>query len=631
MVARIRAMADLIAHRGPDDGQHWVDAAAGVALGFRRLAIVDLSPAGRQPMVSANGRFVMVYNGEVYNADDLRPALAVGGIAFRGHSDTEVILESCAAYGVTATVERLIGMFAIALYDRETRTLTLARDRLGIKPLYYGRAGDTILFGSQPKTFRPHPAFQGSIDRSALAAYLRFGYVPGPQSIYQELQQVKPGSIVEIDPAGRMRETCFWSVLAVGAEGRAHRCTLDDAAAIDHLDGLLRDAVRRRMVADVPLGAFLSGGIDSSTVVALMQAESTRPVETFSIGFREAGFDEAPHAAAVARHLGTSHHTHYVEPAEALAVIADLPRWYDEPFADSSQIPTYLVSALARRHVTVALSGDGGDELFAGYTRYLQGRRLMAAIEAMPGGLRAFLARGLRAVPAASWDGVAAAIPTRFRPKRAGDRAHKLADLLRHGGGERLYRQLVGQWPDPALLLPGVVETVDPIWEGALAASIADPVERMQMVDLLTYLPSDILTKVDRASMAVGLEARVPLLDHRVVAFALSLPMAMKIRRGDSKWLLRQVLARYVPNDLVNRPKMGFGVPIDRWLRHDLRDWAESLLETHALEDEGFDPTPIRALWAAHLSGTVNGQYPLWCVLMYRAWRLHLPVVDAIA
>jgi len=616
-------MAATLDHRGPDDNQLWVDAEAGVALAFRRLAIVDLTEAGRQPMVSASGRFVIIYNGEVYNAEALRPELAARGIAFRGHSDTEIILESCAAFGVAATVPRLIGMFAFALWDRAERRLTLVRDRMGIKPLYYGRFGRTFFFGSQPKSFRPHPDWRSEIDRDSLAAFLRFAYVPAPRSIHQGLQQLQPGHMAEIGADGTVTESCYWDIREKSAAGRAARWEIGDDDAVEGFDTLLRDAVAKRMIADVPLGALLSGGIDSSTVVALMQAQSDRPIKTFSIGFAEEGFDEAPHAAAVARHLGTEHHELYVDSAQARQVIPDLPRWFDEPFADSSQIPTLLVSELARRQVTVALSGDGGDELLAGYNRYLHGKRLITWTESVPRPLRSAGAAMLQAVPAGAWDGLARVLPGRYRPARAADRAAKLAEMLRAGAEERLYRQLVGQWPSPEALVPGAVEPVDTIWTGALAEEVPDFVERMQLIDMMTYLPDDILTKVDRASMAVSLEARVPLLDHRVVEHCFHLPARMKIRNGETKWLLRRVLDRYVPQALVDRPKMGFGVPIDTWLRGPLRDWAEALLAPGRLAAEGFDPAPIRERWTQHLSGAVNWQYQLWCVLMYQSWREH--------
>jgi asparagine synthase (glutamine-hydrolysing) len=494
---------------------------------------------------------------------------------------------------------------------------------IGIKPLYYGRFDRTFFFGSQPKSFRPHPAWRDQIDRDSLAAFLRFAYVPAPRSIHQGLKQLRPGHIAEIGPDGDVTESCYWDIRAKAAAGRRARFDIGDAEAVEGFDALLRDAVGRRMIADVPLGALLSGGIDSSTVVALMQAQSNRSVKTFSIGFEEAGFDEAPHAAAVARHLGTDHHELYVASDHAREVIPSLPRYYDEPFADPSQIPTLLVSELARRHVTVALSGDGGDELLAGYNRYLYGKRLISWTQSVPRPLRRAGASLLQAVPSGAWDGLARILPGRLRPARAADRAVKLAEMLRAAAEERLYRQLVGQWTQPEALVPGAVEPVDPIWSGALAEEIPDFVERMQLIDMLTYLPDDILTKVDRASMAVSLEARVPLLDHRLVEHCFHLPARMKIRHGETKWLLRRVLDRYVPPALINRPKMGFGVPIDSWLRGPLRDWAETLLAPARLEAEGFDPVPIRERWERHLSGAANGQGPLWCVLMYQSWREH--------
>ena len=623
LTALIGRMTDTIAHRGPDDAASWVDAEAGIALGFRRLAIVDLTPAGRQPMVSASSRFVIIFNGEVYNAEDLRPELAALGIGFRGHSDTEIILEACEAWGVEATVPRLIGMFAIALWDRRERRLTLIRDRMGIKPLYYGRMGRTFFFGSQPKSFRPHPDWRFEIDRESQAAFLRFNYIPGSHSIHRGLKQLLPGHLAEIASDGTVTERCYWSIRDKAAAGRAARAQASDAEAIETLDQLLRDSVKRRMIADVPLGALLSGGIDSSTVVALMQAQTDRPIKTFSIGFDEAGYNEAPHAAAVAAHLGTEHHELYVDPSHALDLVPRLASWYDEPFADASQIPTLLVSELARAHVAVALSGDGGDELFAGYTRYLHGKRLIGWAQAVPRPLRDAGAYLLETVSAGTWNGIAELLPAALRPARPADRAAKLAEMLRAPADEQLYRQLVSQWPDPEALLAGVTEPIDPIWTGALTPEVPDFVERMQLIDMLTYLPDDILTKVDRASMAVSLEARVPLIDHRVVEHAFHLPSHQRIRNGETKWLLRQVLDRYVPRALVDRPKMGFGVPIDRWLRGPLRDWAEALLAPERLADAGMAPEPIRHRWTQHLSGQANWQYSLWCVLMYQSWADH--------
>jgi asparagine synthase (glutamine-hydrolysing) len=571
-------------------------------------------------MVSASGRHVIVYNGEVYNAAELRPELEARGIAFRGHSDSEVILEACEAWGVEATARRLIGMFAFALWDRDARKLRLVRDRLGIKPLYWGRSGNTIFFGSQPKSFAAHPEWRPTVDRDALAAYFRYGCVPAPHSIYRGIRQLEPGTIVAIGDDGGSNVARYWDGADVAEAGAGARLELDDREAVERLESLLADAVRRRLIADVPLGAFLSGGVDSSTVVALMQAASPRPVRTFSIGFGELGFDEAPQAKAVARHLGTDHTELYVDAAAALAVVPRLPEWYDEPFADSSQIPTFLVSELARRHVTVALSGDGGDEVFAGYTRYFLGQGWGRRIGAAPLALRRLAGAAIGALPPSLWDAVARAVPERRRPRHAGARASKLAAVLSERDDAGAYRQLVSQWPEPARLVPGGAEPT--LRAAGAARQLDDATERMQLMDLLTYLPNDILTKVDRASMAVGLEARVPLIDHRVVEFAWRLPMRFKLRRGVSKWLLRQVLYRHVPPALIERPKTGFSVPIGAWLKGPLRDWAENLLSPARLKASGvLDPAPVAAAWRDHLAGRRNAEHPLWCVLMFEAWR----------
>ena len=607
-------MGETVRHRGPDDGGVWVDVKAGFAVGFRRLSIIDLSSAGRQPMVAANGRFVIAYNGEVYNTEDIRPELEARGVRFRGHSDTEVLLEACAAWGVDRAVKRVIGMFAFALWDREERTLALVRDRLGIKPLYWGRSGNTVFFGSQPKAFFKHPDWRPEVCRESLAAYLRFGYVPAQRSIFKGMAQVRPGHIGFVGEQGGFRETCYWDIEHIAASGVATPATFSDEEAVDALEDVLRDAVRRRMLADVPCGAFLSGGVDSSTVVSLMQLESREPVKTFSIGFTAKDYNEAPFAKAVAEHLGTDHHELYVEPRHAIDVIPGLPDHYDEPFADSSQIPTFLVSELARGHVTVSLSGDGGDELFAGYTRYAQAEQLLAVIGRIPGALHGPLTAGLEAV--------ARALPARLSHHRVARRLGKLADLLRRGGKERLYRGLLTLWDDPAALARSGSEAHCDIWHGSLAEKIPDFGERMTFIDMVTYLPGDILTKVDRASMAVGLEVRVPLLDHRVVELCWRLPRRFKVRGRDRKWLLRQVLYRHVPRALIERPKMGFGVPIGQWLRGPLRDWAEDLLSERRLREAGYlDSAPIRARWEQHLSGAIDWQYPLWVILMFQAWQ----------
>ncbi len=611
-----------IDHRGPDSSGVWADPAAGVGFGHRRLAIVDLTEAGHQPMVSASGRASITYNGEIYNAAEIRPELEARGIRFRGHSDTEVILEACEAWGVEAAIKRFMGMFALALWDRKERRLTLVRDRLGIKPLYWGMAGEVVLFGSQPKAILAHPAWRPELDRAALDSYFRFGYVPAPQSIFQGMRQLEPGSLLEIDSAGRTAERRFWDLSQIAADGVGNRRGESEAELTDELETLLRDAIRRRMIADVPLGAFLSGGIDSSTVVALMQAESNRAIKTFSIGFHEATHDEAAHAKAVAAHLGTEHRELYLPPAEAREVIPNLPEWYDEPFADSSEIPTHLVSRLARREVTVTLSGDGGDELFAGYTRYRQGVALWKRTSGLPAPLRCAAAAAIGAIRPSTWDGVASLLPARLRPPNTGARAHKLAAMFGARDLDQLYRILIGIWNDPAGPVLGARDRVAYPHGRGVPEEITDPVERMQFLDTITYLPDDILAKVDRASMAIGLEARVPLIDHRVVEFAWRLPPAMKIGDGGGKRLLRQVLYRHVPRALVERPKMGFGVPVGSWLAGPLRDWAESLLAEDRLRREGvLDPAPIRRIWAEHRSGRRNHEAALWAVLMFQAWQ----------
>ncbi len=612
-------MANAIVHRGPDAGDAWADAGAGLAMASRRLAVVDLSQAGAQPMCSQSGRFVISYNGEIYNAAEVRPELEAKGIRFRGHSDTEVLLEACAAWGVRTAVDRFIGMFAFALWDRHARVLFLVRDRLGKKPLYWGQFGELLLYGSELKALRQHAGWEASIDNEAMAAFLRFGYVPAPRSIYRGIQKLPPGAILEVDQKGAVKLETYWALSEQVLNGQKKPRQLSDEDAEQELAQLLDDAVGRRMIADVPLGAFLSGGIDSSTVVALMQARSSRPVRTFSVGFSEPEFDEAPHARAVARHFGTDHTELYVSPDQARDVIPRLPDIYDEPFADSSQIPTFLVCELARRHVTVALSGDGGDELFSGYDRYARAQRIRTWLHVAPRPLRAFGARAIRSVPLATWDGLSSLVPARWRLERAGDRMHKLADLL-PGDENTIYRGLVSQWQNPSELLAAGNEPSDLFQSDAVRSLVPDYGARMQYLDVLTYLPDDILVKLDRASMAVSLEARVPLIDHRIVAFCWSLPRHMFNRGGTTKWLLRRVLRRFVRDELVDRPKMGFGVPIGAWLRGPLREWAEHLLSPRALQATGLDPAPVRTRWASHLSGAQNWQYPLWTVLMLQAW-----------
>ena len=619
-----KAMTGTLVHRGPDADGIWSDDPAGIALGHRRLSIIDLSEAGAQPMASACGRYVIAYNGEVYNAEDLRRELAESGDApnYRGHSDTEVILAMIARFGVRRAVEKLIGMFAFALWDREERSLVLARDRIGIKPLYWGEADGLFLFASEMKAFPAHPRFKAEIDPAALAAYMRYNYIPAPVSIYKGVSKLPPGCLLFKRTGEEARVERYWDLRRIAHDGQASPRDLSDVDAIDEADRLIGDAVKRRMISDVPLGAFLSGGIDSSTVAALMQAQSDRPVRTFSIGFDVDGFNEAPHAAAVAKHLGTDHTELYVDPNQALDVIPRLPDYYDEPFADSSQIPTYLVSELTRRHVTVALSGDGGDEVFAGYTRYSWGDLLRRRTGRIPRPIRAAGAGLLHSLSEDTWDKLLSVLPARYLPSHPGQKVHKLADVLALPDDMALYRRLITAWGDPSELVPGAVETPTVAWDDTARRDMPPFMECMQMLDTLTYLPDDILCKVDRASMAVSLEARVPLLDHRVVEFAWSLPRRMRVRNNQGKWLLRRVLDKYVPPAIIDRPKMGFGIPVDHWIKGPLRDWAEDLLSPKALSDGGLlNPEPIRHAWDEHLAGTRNRTTELWCVLMFQAWK----------
>jgi asparagine synthase (glutamine-hydrolysing) len=615
------AMDHSLEHRGPDDHGDWIDVDAGVALVHRRLSIVDLSPAGHQPMLSADGRFVIVYNGEVYSHTAIRTEIEATGHRFRGHSDTEVIVESIARSGVRATVDRLIGMFAIAVWDKKDRTLTLVRDRLGIKPIYWAKSDEVFTFGSELKALRAHPNFRPQIDRAAVGAFMRHNYIPAPSTIYENVFKLEPGSILTLPWHGEPTITRFWNARTVALAGMANPLRQTDAEATDELEALLKDAIGRRMIADVPLGAFLSGGIDSSLVVALMQSQSINKVRTFTIGFGEAEFDEAPHAASVARHLGTQHTELRVTAQQALDVIPELPAWFDEPFADSSQIPTYLVSAMTRQHVTVALSGDGGDELFAGYSRYHLARRFWRKLSLLPSPIRRGTAAALTTLSPEQWSSALAFLPARLKPNQIGDKIHKLASVLGTHGADALYRRLVTHW-EPSQVAPGIGEAKGILWDASIAAEFPDLLDRMQFLDLVTYLPDDILTKVDRASMAVALEARVPLLDHRVVEHAWRLPQKMKTRNGSGKWLLRQVLHRYVPRHIMERPKMGFGIPLGEWLRGPLREWSEDLLSASSLKDSSLlDVQMVRRYWDEHLSGSRNWQYLIWDVLMLEAWR----------
>ncbi|MCP9830098.1 asparagine synthase (glutamine-hydrolyzing) [Synechococcus sp. HJ21-Hayes] len=627
MRTQAHAMAHSILHRGPDDGDIWIDAGSGVALAHRRLSVLDLSPAGHQPMQSACARYLLVYNGEIYNWAELRGELDAAGHApvWRGYSDTEVLLASIVAWGLEVTLRRARGMFALALWDRAEKTLTLARDRIGEKPLYYGRVGDGFAFGSELKALRALPAARFETDPGALALMLRYGYVPAPYSIYRGIFKLPPGTLLRVGADGRFGDPePWWCFAAVAQEGAANHHALSDGAALDELEAVLGSAIDEQIVADVPLGALLSGGLDSSIVVALMQARSTRSVRTFTIGFTENDYNEAAHAKAVARHLGTEHTELHVDPEQALEIIPRLPDIYDEPFADSSQIPTALVCSLTKQHVTVCLSGDAGDELFGGYNRYFWATSLWRRIGPIPPWLRRAASGALTAMPAATWNGpfdvIGPWLPTQLRVSNPGDKLHKLAEVIAAPSPEGLYRELVSQWRGP-LPLGGIAELPTLVADPGRWPALPSFAERMMAVDSLTYLPDDILVKVDRAAMAASLETRVPFLDPRVIDFAWHLPLRQKVRNGQGKWLLRQLLYRYVPRELVERPKQGFGVPIEHWLRGPLRDWAEDLLSPAALAADGLlNPAPIRAMWQRHLSGR-NVQYALWNVLMYQAWR----------
>lgn len=620
-------MADTIVHRGPDSAGYWHDADSGIALGHRRLSIVDLSPAGAQPMQSSCGRYLLAFNGELYNHYDLRNAL--GDLSWRGHSDTESLLEAISVWGVFDTLKHCIGMFAIALWDRHERTLTLARDRFGEKPLYYGWQGQgessCFLFGSDLVALKAHPAFAADINRDALALYMRHNAIPAPHSIYQGFDKLLPGCYLTVSLGKREPKIVpYWSMPQMAQHGVAHPFAGTDAEAVDALEALLMDAVRQQMVADVPLGAFLSGGIDSSTVVALMQSQTSRPVKTFTIGFNDDGYNEAVHAKAVAQHLGTEHTELYVTPQQALDVIPKLPSLYSEPFADSSQIPTFLVSQLARQHVTVSLSGDAGDELFGGYNRYVFTHKLWQRIARVPLPVRRQVATAISVFSPMEWNALLQPLqplmPESLRQANVGDKLCKGAGVLASPSVDALYLGLITHWQTDGLVL-GAEEPLTHLRGKSLSLPGLNEVQRMMALDAITYLPDDILVKVDRAAMGVSLEARVPFLDHRVAEFAWQLPQHLKLRDGVGKWALRQVLFRHVPKSLIERPKMGFGVPIDSWLRGPLRGWAEDLLSETRLRKEGFfNPAPIRQKWAEHLSGQRNWQYLLWDVLMFQAW-----------
>jgi asparagine synthase (glutamine-hydrolysing) len=607
-------MGEEISHRGPDDYGIWYDESIEVMFTHRRLSILDLSDAGHQPMQSPSGRFVIAFNGEIYNHLDLRSK--VKGNSFKGHSDTETLLALIESDGIVAALDQIVGMYAFALWDREKKVLYLVCDRMGEKPLYYGWQKGVFLFGSELKALKVHPAFDGEVDRGSIALQLRHNCIPAPYTIYKGIKKLVPGTFLKL-PAGNGKllerelpePKRYWSLATVAESGIENRYVGSESSAISELDHLLSRSVSDQMVADVPLGAFLSGGVDSSTVVALMQKQSSFPVKTFSIGFNEKGYDEAIYAKEVANYLGTEHTELYITAQQAMDVIHRLPQLYDEPFSDSSQIPTFLVAEMTRQHVKVSLSGDGGDELFGGYNRYFKTHQWWDNIKLIPISVRQLLSKGLMAIPNAVWHKIGG----------SPDHIFKLAGVLALDDCSSLYNHFVTHWDDPSSVVIGGQE-----WETEVSnpsIQLDSIVEQMMALDSVTYLPNDILTKVDRAAMGVSLETRIPFLDHRVVEFAWKLPLSMKIRDRQGKWILRQLLYQYVPKELIERPKMGFGVPIDSWLRGPLRDWAESLLDEFRLRQEGFfHYEQIREKWQEHLSGKRNWQHHLWDVLMFQAW-----------
>jgi asparagine synthase (glutamine-hydrolysing) len=627
-------MAQTIQHRGPNDSGVWVDVNAGVALAHRRLSVLDLSPAGHQPMVSRSGRYVIAFNGEIYNHLELRRELDLGvGLAiaakeacWKGHSDTETLLAGFEAWGIEATLKKTVGMFAISLWDRDEKVLTLARDRMGEKPLYYGFQKNTFLFGSELKALKAHPDFLSEIDRDILCLYLRHCYIPAPYSIYKGIKKLLPGTYLQVKLADdassqSLLPKVYWSLAEVANEGVTRPFKGSDAEAIAAVDTQLKQSIGLQMLADVPLGAFLSGGVDSSTVVALMQAQLTQPVKTFSIGFDAVGYNEAEYAKAIAKHLGTEHTELYVSSADAVNVIPLLAEMYDEPFADSSQIPTFLVSKMAKQHVTVSLSGDAGDELFCGYNRYKLADN-WSKIEQAPIGIRKLGSQAINLIQPETWDRFFQKISKlKKMPDNMGEKLEKLAKAMKSNTIQDAYYALVSDIDQPEQIVLGASEPESWLTKSGMKTAFKDAKQHMMFMDSMTYLPDDILVKVDRAAMANSLETRVPFLDHHVVELAWQLPMNMKVRDGKTKWILRQVLYQYVPKHLIERPKVGFGIPLGEWLRGPLRVWVESLLNEQQLHKEGyFNVNYVRDLWHTHLSGQRNHQSLLWSILMFQAW-----------
>lgn len=617
-------MIEQLHYRGPDDKGTWIDSKKNIALAHSRLAIVDLSPTGHQPMESHNERFVIVFNGEIYNHNEIREELEQGqpAISWHGHSDTETLVAGFSAWGVEATVKKATGMFAFAVWDKQTEVLTLGRDRLGEKPLYYGWQEGTFFFGSELKALKAHPDFEAEIDRDVLSLFIRHSYIPEPYSIYKKIFKLKPGCLLTLKKDNKKTTIApYWSVISIAKSGIKSPFTGSPSEAVDELELKLGQSVKQQMMADVPLGAFLSGGVDSSAIVSLMQAQSNKPINTFTIGFDVADYNEAKYAKKVAKHLGTNHTELYITPKESRDVIPDLPHIYDEPFADRSQIPTFIVSKMAKEHVTVSLSGDGGDELFCGYNRYLITAKSWQSINKFPPIMRRLTARGLMSVSPRTWSNIAKLIPHNKRPRSAGDKIHKGAGVIGSSSIQEVYRGLTSIYKHPELLVLNSKEPPTLLTDNYPDLTEFNDIESMMLLDTLTYLPDDILSKVDRAAMRNSLETRVPMLDHEVVKFAWSLPLNYKLRNGVSKWPLKELLYRHVPKKLIERPKTGFDIPLGEWLRGPLKDWAEELLDEHRLTKEGyFDAGIVQNLWREHLTEQFDHNLVLWNILMFQAW-----------
>jgi len=612
-------MSKTLAMRGPDGDGCWLDPRFGVALGHRRLAIIDISPTGQQPMVSSDDRLVITFNGEIYNFAEFKSELSRRGHNFRGTSDTEVLIEACREWGVSTIAPKLNGIFAFALWDRQLRELTLVRDQVGVKPLYWAQFGDLLIFGSELKALRAFPYWTPELDRDALAAFQQLGYIPPPRTIYRGVQKLRPGTILSWKPGQKAQERPYWDLCSVAVNGQSRLLDVSDFDAIAQLDELLGKAVRRQMMSDVPLGAFLSGGLDSSTVVALMQSATSKRVRTFSIGWRDAYFNEANYAKAISAHLGTDHTELYVEPKHALDVIPQIPRWFDEPFGDPSQIPTYLLAAMTRRHVTVALGGDGGDELFGGYGRYFQSLLIHRLTRYAPGWTKDVLSAALQKLPTSFYDSLTSGAAREPYSLQLGHKVHRLASVMDATSPLDVMVRLVSHWRKPVVLGGNAEKAIPSV---NMTDGVSNDLAKMQLWECIGWLPEDVLAKVDRASMAVSLEARVPLLDREVIEFSWRLPFRQKYRNGKGKWLLGKVLERYIPLKLFDRPKLGFGVPIRTWLRGPLVEWCEDLLDASHLKQQGIlDVTEVRRKWIEHKSGERNWEHLLWNVLMFEAWH----------